>query len=66
MSKFDFQIMNTDEKARTGQIGTAHGNIRTPAFMPVGTAGTVKAITPEDVAAAGADVVLGNHRKIPF
>lgn len=60
MSKFDFQIMNTDGKARTGQIGTAHGNIRTPAFMPVGTAGTVKAITPEDVAAAGADVVLGN------
>ena len=52
--------MNTDGKARTGQLGTAHGNIRTPAFMPVGTAGTVKAITPEDVAAAGADVVLGN------
>ena len=57
---FSFRIDATDGAARTGVIGTAHGTIRTPAFMPVGTAGTVKAMLPESVAATGADCVLGN------
>ena len=58
--KFSFAIHATDGKARVGQIATRRGNIATPAFMPVGTAGTVKAMKPEDVRAAGADVILGN------
>ena len=52
--------MGVDGKARTGVLRTAHGEIRTPAFMPVGTAGTVKAMTPEDVASTGSDILLGN------
>jgi queuine tRNA-ribosyltransferase len=50
----------TDGAARTGVISTPRGEIRTPAFMPVGTAGTVKAMLPEHVRATGADIVLGN------
>ena len=60
MSKFEFKITNVDGNARTGVLHTAHGDIRTPAFMPVGTAGTVKAMTPEDVKATGSDNLLGN------
>jgi queuine tRNA-ribosyltransferase len=60
MSSFRFQITATDGAARTGIIHTPRGDIRTPAFMPVGTAGTVKAMLPENVRAAGADIVLGN------
>lgn len=55
-----FSIKATDKNARTGVISTAHGEIRTPAFMPVGTAATVKAMYPEQVAATGADILLGN------
>lgn len=55
-----FTIHNTDNNARTGVLSTAHGDIRTPAFMPVGTAATVKAMHPEQVAATGADILLGN------
>ncbi len=55
-----FSIKATDKNARTGVITTAHGEIRTPAFMPVGTAATVKAMYPEQVAATGADILLGN------
>ncbi|MBE7218797.1 MAG: tRNA guanosine(34) transglycosylase Tgt [Caulobacteraceae bacterium] len=55
-----FDITATDGAARTGVLTTARGEIRTPAFMPVGTAGTVKALTVEQVQAAGADVILGN------
>ena len=55
-----FTIHHTDGHARTGELHTPHGVIRTPAFMPVGTAGTVKAMLPESVAATGADVLLGN------
>jgi queuine tRNA-ribosyltransferase len=55
-----FTIHATDGAARTGVIDTAHGQIRTPAFMPVGTAATVKGMHPEDVAATGADIILGN------
>jgi len=55
-----FTLHATDGAARSGVITTAHGTIRTPAFMPVGTAATVKAMHPEDVAATGADIILGN------
>ncbi len=55
-----FTIHTTHKRARTGVISTAHGEIRTPAFMPVGTAATVKAMYPEQVAATGADILLGN------
>jgi len=57
---FGFQIGARDGKARTGVITTTRGEIRTPAFMPVGTAGTVKAMLPESVRATGADILLGN------
>ena len=60
MSAFSFTINMTDGAARTGVISTARGEIRTPAFMPVGTAGTVKAMLPESVRETGADIVLGN------
>ena len=59
-SKFSFSLNATDGKARTGVISTPRGDIRTPAFMPVGTAATVKAMMPESVAATGADILLGN------
>lgn len=55
-----FAIQTTDGHARTGILSTAHGDIRTPAFMPVGTAATVKAMTPDAVKATGADIILGN------
>ncbi|MEM7176247.1 MAG: tRNA guanosine(34) transglycosylase Tgt [Pseudomonadota bacterium] len=58
--RFSFQLKATDGMARTGVIRTPRGEIRTPAFMPVGTAGTVKAMMPENVAATGADILLGN------
>ncbi len=57
---FGFTLIRTDGAARRGTISTAHGNIRTPAFMPVGTAATVKAVHPHEVRALGADIVLGN------
>jgi queuine tRNA-ribosyltransferase len=55
-----FAVEATDGKARTGVISTPRGDIRTPAFMPVGTAATVKAMLPESVRATGADILLGN------
>jgi len=58
--RFSFALNATDGKARTGVITTPRGDIRTPAFMPVGTAATVKAMMPESVAATGADILLGN------
>lgn len=60
MSGFSFTLGATDGRARTGEISTPRGTIRTPAFMPVGTAATVKAMLPESVAATGADILLGN------
>ena len=60
MTKFSFQLNASDGKARTGVISTPRGEIRTPAFMPVGTAATVKAMMPESVASTGADILLGN------
>jgi len=55
-----FNVAATDGRARTGTIKTPRGEIRTPAFMPVGTAATVKAMLPESVRATGADILLGN------
>ena len=60
MTRFSFDLAATDGRARTGTIHTPRGDIRTPAFMPVGTAATVKAMLPESVAATGADILLGN------
>ena len=60
MTTFSFSLHKTDGAARTGVIDTPRGQIRTPAFMPVGTAATVKAMMPESVAATGADILLGN------
>ncbi len=60
MTGFTFNVHATDGTARTGLIRTVRGEIRTPAFMPVGTAGTVKAMLPESVRETGADIVLGN------
>ena len=60
MTKISYELHATDGKARTGVIKTPRGDIRTPAFMPVGTAATVKAMMPESVRATGADILLGN------
>jgi len=60
VTRFAFSISTTDGAARTGTIAMQRGAIRTPAFMPVGTAATVKAMRPEEVRAAGADIILGN------
>src|SRR3954466_4854758 len=58
--RFQFTIHATDGKARTGEIAMQRGITRTPAFMPVGTAATVKAMKPAEVRASGADIILGN------
>src|SRR5437764_484022 len=60
MTGIGFDVLGRDGAARLGRLDTAHGAIETPAFMPVGTAATVKAMTPEDVAATGARMLLGN------
>ena len=60
MTSFQFNIQARDGAARVGVLKTPRGDIRTPAFMPVGTAGTVKALTVEQVASTGADIILGN------
>ncbi len=60
MNEFTFTISARDGAARTGELMTAHGPAATPAFMPVGTAATVKGMTTPDVAATGAHIVLGN------
>ncbi len=59
-SAFGFELMSTSGAARRGRIQTAHGTVDTPAFMPVGTYGTVKAMTPEELEQLGAEIVLGN------
>jgi queuine tRNA-ribosyltransferase len=59
-TEFSFHLLGRDGAARTGEIRMPRGVIRTPAFMPVGTAATVKGMYPEQVKALGADVVLGN------
>ena len=56
----DFKILHEDGAARCGILQTAHGPVRTPIFMPVGTVGSVKAIAPDDLHALGAEIILGN------
>ena len=60
VERFGFEVKATDGRGRTGVISTPRGEIRTPAFMPVGTAATVKAMMPDSVRATGADILLGN------
>ena len=60
MTKFPFDILSKDGDARSGVLQTSRGKIMTPAFMPVGTAGTVKGLYMEQVAGAGSDIILGN------
>lgn len=60
MTQFSFNVKYISGQARCGEILTPKGNIQTPAFMPVGTAGTVKALYPHEVKASGADIILGN------
>jgi queuine tRNA-ribosyltransferase len=55
-----FQVLSTDGEARRGEVALAHGTLQTPAFMPVGTYGTVKAMSPAELKEAGAEIVLGN------
>jgi queuine tRNA-ribosyltransferase len=56
----EFKLKNTDQNARRGQIDFPRGTIKTPVFMPVGTYGTVKAMTPEELVGVGAEIILGN------
>ena len=60
MQSFSFRLIATDGSARTGEVATAHGLVRTPAFMPVGTQGAIKGVHHDDVRASGADIILGN------
>jgi queuine tRNA-ribosyltransferase len=58
--EFSFKLKSSENKARRGEVVTAHGSIQTPAFMPVGTAATVKALRNDDVKNSGAEIILGN------
>src|SRR5437660_10477270 len=60
MTAFSFGVTHTDGRARRGQIATPHGEIETPAFMPVGTQGAVKGITHRDLESIGAAILLSN------
>lgn len=60
MNPFSFRLEHSDGPARAGTLTLPHGRVRTPAFMPVGTQGTVRALSPYDLAAVGAEMVLGN------
>lgn len=60
IKEFSFNLKAQDNKARRGEIKTAKGTIQTPVFMPVGTAGTVKALKTSDVEKSGAEIILGN------
>ncbi|MDH3441207.1 MAG: tRNA-guanine transglycosylase, partial [Gammaproteobacteria bacterium] len=55
-----FEVLKTAGNARQGMLEFRRGSVRTPAFMPVGTYGSVKSVTPAEVAATGADIILGN------
>src|SRR5687768_13764163 len=57
---FRFTLLSTDGAARRGRLDTTHGPVETPVFMPVGTQATVKGLTPEQVKAAGTQILLGN------
>ena len=60
MSGYSFELQATDGAARRGRVNFPRGSIQTPAFMPVGTYGTVKGMTPEELDDLGADIILGN------
>src|SRR5699024_964736 len=60
MSQLDFDILATSGAARRGRLRFARGTVQTPCFMPVGTYGTVKAMTPRDLGDVGAEIILGN------
>jgi queuine tRNA-ribosyltransferase len=66
VAPMSFRLVATDGAARAGVLTTAHGDIRTPAFMPVGTKATVKSLHPDEVRALGADVILGNAYHLHF
>ncbi|HFQ92209.1 MAG TPA: tRNA-guanine transglycosylase, partial [Chromatiales bacterium] len=55
-----FDLLHTDGAARRGRLTLRRGTVETPAFMPVGTYGTVKAMTPEELRGMGAEIILGN------
>ncbi len=57
---FEFQLEARSDRARAGSYSTPHGSFQTPAFMPVGTHGAVKALTPDQLRAASAQIVLAN------
>src|SRR5947208_3778371 len=57
---FGFRVTHTDARARAGVMSTAHGDVETPAFMPVGTQGAVKGVTHRDLEASGAQILLSN------
>src|SRR5436309_10965184 len=57
---FRFELLQTDGASRLGRLETPHGTVETPVFMPVGTQGTVKGLTPEQLESAGARIILGN------
>jgi len=59
-SQFSFRLIGRDEATRRGELKTAHGIVQTPAFMPVGTTGAVRALTAEDLESCGAEIILGN------
>ena len=59
-NKFNFKLISQDKNARLGNLTTAHGEIETPIFMPVGTAASVKAMHLKDVEASGAQIILAN------
>lgn len=58
--EFSFKVLNTDNSARAGEIRTAHGTVRTPLFMPVGTQATVKTLSPDDLDEIGVEMILAN------
>ena len=61
-----FRLDSSDGEARAGVLTTAHGEVRTPAFMPVGTKATVKMLDPDEVRDLGAEIILGNTYHLHF
>ena len=60
MSHMQFELLKTSDQSRRGRLTFPRGTVETPAFMPVGTYGTVKAMTPEQLKGIGAEIILGN------
>jgi queuine tRNA-ribosyltransferase len=66
VSPGEFTLEATDGDARAGRLATAHGEVETPVFMPVGTRATVKAVDPRELEALGAQIILGNTYHLHF